>query len=47
MFASKLRDTEHGNSYEIHTHWFCSSNTSMQWDDVSRPIQSGDVLIAK
>jgi hypothetical protein len=46
-FASKLRDTEHGNSYEIHTHWFCSSNISMQWDDVSRPIQSGDVVIAK
>jgi len=46
-FASKCRDTEHGNSYEIHTHWFCSSNISMQWDDVSRPIQRGDVVIAK
>src|SRR6478609_8185093 len=43
----QARDTEHGNSYEIHTHWFRSSNISMQWDDVSRPIQSGDVVIAK
>ena len=47
-FASKLRDTEHGNSYETHTHWFRGiSNISSQWDDVPRPIQSGDVVIAK
>ena len=25
-----------------YTHWFCSSNIFMQWDDVSRPMQSGD-----
>src|SRR5438552_2313592 len=48
MFASKLRDTEHGNSYETHTHWFRGiSNISIQWDDVPRPTQSGDVVIAK
>ena len=38
----------YGNSYETHTHWFRGiSNISIQWDDVPRPIQSGDVVIAK